>query len=148
MVLMSRPPTSYPRFPGGGEPTHLCWRGLPMVIPTDEPQGPAQATLVVTYGTTPNKHRPLNQPVTVLGRARGCDIGLEAPDVSSVHCVIYRQGGGLRIRDCASRAGTRLNGEAVQEAPLRDGDTLQIGPFSFRVDLPANVRVLAGKVGV
>src|SRR5262249_32371020 len=32
----------------------------------------------------------------------------------------------------------RLNGNLVREAPLRDGDLLQVGPFSFRVHLPAN----------
>jgi hypothetical protein len=74
--------------------------------------------------------------VTVLGKARGCDIGLVAPDVSNVHCVIIHLADQFHIRDCASRSGTRLNGQAVTEAVLADGDILQVGPFSFQVHLP------------
>jgi hypothetical protein len=104
---------------------------------------PAQPALIVTYGNTPKKHRALNRPALVLGRARGCDIGLVAPDVSNVHCVIVRQPEGFVLRDCASRSGTRLNGQAVAEATLRDGDNLQIGPFSFQVYLPATLPPVA-----
>src|SRR5207247_2269378 len=34
--------------------------------------------------------------------------------------------------------GTRINGKTIQEAPLHDGDALQIGPFSFQARLPAS----------
>jgi pSer/pThr/pTyr-binding forkhead associated (FHA) protein len=95
----------------------------------------AQAALIVTHGNTANKHRPLVGDAIVLGRGRGCDLRLEAGDVSELHCIITRRPDGFRIRDCASRAGTRLNGEAVQEAVLEDGDILQIGSFSFRVEV-------------
>jgi pSer/pThr/pTyr-binding forkhead associated (FHA) protein len=93
--------------------------------------------LVLLFGNTSKKHRLLDRDAIVVGRARGCDLGLEAPDVSSVHCVITRGPGGYHLRDCQSRAGTKFNGNAVREATLRDGDLLQIGPFSFRVHLPA-----------
>jgi pSer/pThr/pTyr-binding forkhead associated (FHA) protein len=95
----------------------------------------AQAALIVTHGNTANKHRPLLGDAIILGRGRGCDLRLEAGDVSELHCIITRRPDGFRIRDCASRAGTRLNGEAVQEAMLDDGDVLQIGSFSFRVEV-------------
>ncbi|PWT92096.1 MAG: hypothetical protein C5B56_02870 [Proteobacteria bacterium] len=107
-----------------------------MVIKPDDALDPIQPALIVTYGNTPRKHRPLTRPVTVLGKARGCDIGLAAPDVSNVHCVIVRIADKFYVRDCASRAGTRLNGDPVDEALLHDGDILQIGPFSFQVYLP------------
>jgi hypothetical protein len=107
-----------------------------MVIKSDDVLDPAQPALIVTYGNTPRKHRPLTRPVTVLGKARGCDIGLTAPDVSNVHCVIVRIADKFHVRDCASRAGTRLNGDPVDEALLHDSDILQIGPFSFQVYLP------------
>ena len=76
---------------------------------------------------------------------RGCDIGLDAPDVSSLHCMIWRGAAGLQIRDCGSRAGTRINGDTVQEAMLHDGDILQIGPFSFRVYVPAILSPIQAK---
>jgi pSer/pThr/pTyr-binding forkhead associated (FHA) protein len=105
---------------------------------------PDQPALIVTYGNTAKKHRPLNRSVLVLGRARGCDIGLVAPDVSNLHCVLVRTPEGFLLRDCASRSGTRLNGGAISEAILRDSDILQIGPFSFQVYIPSSWTPPAG----
>jgi len=98
---------------------------------------PTRPALVLLFGNTSKKHHMLDRDVIVIGRARGSDLGLQAPDISSVHCVITRGPGGFRMRDCQSRAGTKHNGNSVREASLRDGDLLQIGPFSFRVHLPA-----------
>jgi pSer/pThr/pTyr-binding forkhead associated (FHA) protein len=101
--------------------------------------GPFDATkpgLVLLYGNISRKYRYLDRDVLVIGRARGCDFGLEAPDISSIHCIINRVGAGFALRDCQSRSGTKINGNQVREAVLRDGDLLQLGPFSFRVNLP------------
>jgi hypothetical protein len=103
----------------------------------DEKLPPGQPALVLLYGTTSKKYRPLDRDVMIIGRARGCDLSLDAHDVSSVHCVLSRGPGGFRVRDSGSRAGTRLNGEPVEEAALHDEDVLQVGPFSFCVHLPA-----------
>jgi pSer/pThr/pTyr-binding forkhead associated (FHA) protein len=97
---------------------------------------PSQPALVVTYGNTTRKHRPLDSDVLIIGQGRGCDVGLASPEVAPVHCLIIRGSTGWRIRDCGSRCGTRVNGKVVQEANLRDGDALQIGPFSFQAHLP------------
>lgn len=98
---------------------------------------PGQPTLVVTYGNTTRKHRPLERDVTVLGRAPGCDIGLESPEVAPVHCLIVRVTDGWRLRDCSGRLGTRLNGRAARDELLHDEDVLQVGSFSFKLHLPA-----------
>ncbi len=110
-----------------------------MVMKPSDSFDPDQPALIVTYGSTGKRHRALNRPALVLGKARGCDIGLVAPDVSNLHCVIARTPDGFQVRDCASRTGTRLNGRAVTEALLHDGDVLQVGPFSFRVYLPPHL---------
>ena len=107
-----------------------------MSIHQEEPFDPSRPALVVIVGNTARKYRFLDRDAVALGRAHGCDIGLSAPDVSSLHCLIYRTPAGFCIRDCQSRAGTHINGRAVQEALLRDGDTIQIGPFSFQAYLP------------
>ncbi len=109
----------------------------------DEPFDPAKPALIVTVGNTARKHRHLGRDVMVLGRAHGCDIGLTAPDVSSIHCLIYRGPQGLHLRDCQSRAGTHVNGVAVQEHVLRDGDTIQVGPFSFQAHVPPEYTPIA-----
>ncbi len=95
-----------------------------------------QPALIVQHGNTAQKHRPIDRAGMTLGQARGCDIELDAPEVSNIHCVITRGPDGLYIRDCNSRTGTRVNGERIREAYLHDDDVLQIGPFSFQIYLP------------
>jgi pSer/pThr/pTyr-binding forkhead associated (FHA) protein len=96
----------------------------------------ALPALVSLYGGADKKPWPLNRDIATLGRAKGCDIVLEAPDVSSLHCLVWAFQGGYQVRDCGSRAGTQLNGDRITEATLHDGDILQVGPFSFRLALP------------
>lgn len=92
--------------------------------------------LVVTFGTTAKKRRPLGKPTNLLGRGRGCDIRLDAVEISAIHCVISQTNAGLIVRDCESRTGTLVNDQPVREAVLADGDLLQLGPFSFKVSIP------------
>jgi hypothetical protein len=92
--------------------------------------------LIVRTGNTTRKHISLARSGITLGRARGCDIQLEAPDVSAVHCVITRGAAGVFIRDCGSRLGTKVNGQKIEEAPLHTTDVVQVGSFSFEVYLP------------
>jgi hypothetical protein len=96
----------------------------------------SQPALVVTYGNTTRKHRPLDRDLLILGRGRGCDLSLGSPEIAPIHCFIFRTRTGWSIRDCGSRIGTRVNGEPIEEAPLHDGDIVQIGPFCFQMCLP------------
>jgi pSer/pThr/pTyr-binding forkhead associated (FHA) protein len=100
----------------------------------------AQPALTLLYGSAEEKRWLLNQDVATLGRAKGCDIVLEAADISSLHCLVWAFQGGYLVRDCGSRAGTQLNGDRVNQATLHDGDILQVGPFSFRLTLPSKPR--------
>jgi hypothetical protein len=110
----------------------------------EEKIDPQQPALIVTCGMTKRKHRPLDRDVVVLGRAPGCDLGLVAPDIAPVHCILVRLPDGWRVRDCAGRHGTRVNGKAVQDEPLRDGDIIQIGSFSFEAHLPRSATPSVG----
>jgi pSer/pThr/pTyr-binding forkhead associated (FHA) protein len=105
---------------------------------TEDCVNAGQPALIVTYGNTTRKHRPLDRDVLLIGQNRSCDIGLVSPEVGPIHCVLHRDQGGWLIRDCGSRCGTRVNGKAVHEARLCDGDAVQIGPFSFQAHLPGN----------
>src|SRR5271165_1897875 len=100
-----------------------------------------QAALVPMFAGMEKKPRALDRDVITIGKARGCDIGLEAPDISTLHCLVYRSAEGYKVRDCGSRTGTRVNGDLPRNKALADGDVLQIGPFSFTVRIPPNARV-------
>src|SRR5580700_9684047 len=102
-----------------------------------DPPKVSQPALLPLHGSTDKKPRFLDRDSIIVGRARGCDIGLDAPDISNLHCVISRTPEGYRIRDCGSRSGTKLNGDSIKSATLQDGDVLQLGLFSFTVRVPA-----------
>jgi chromosome segregation ATPase len=97
---------------------------------------PKKPALIVTYGSCPGKVRQLDQQLLVIGRAPACDLVLNSPEVSPVHCLIVRTAGGWLLRNTNPRVGTQVNGTAVQDARLADDDSLQIGTFSFKVHLP------------
>jgi pSer/pThr/pTyr-binding forkhead associated (FHA) protein len=96
---------------------------------------PRKPGLIVRYGSTKRKFRPLEADLIVLGRAPGCDIGLVSPEVAPVHCILVRVAEGWRVRDCSGR-GTRVNGKSIRDEPLRNGDAIQVGTFSFEAQLP------------
>lgn len=102
---------------------------------TDEPFDPTKPALIVVYGATRRKYRPLVGEVVVIGRGPCCDIGLISPEVAPVHALITHGPEGWMIRDCSGRA-TRVNGRSVTREPLRNGDVIQIGTFSFEAHLP------------
>lgn len=92
--------------------------------------------LLVTFGSTSNRRRPLTRHATLIGRNRCCDIRVDSPEVSGLHCLISRHVGGLTLRDCDSRGGVIVNGHPVREAELCNGDRVQVGPFTFEVSIP------------
>jgi pSer/pThr/pTyr-binding forkhead associated (FHA) protein len=95
-----------------------------------------QPALIPIAGNFDRKPRTLDREVTTIGRARGTDLCLEANEISTLHCIVYRCPDGYRIRDCNSRCGTRINGDSVKNGLLRDADIVNIGPFSFEFRLP------------
>lgn len=98
-------------------------------------------SLLPLHGVQDKRPRRLTREVVTIGRARGCDIGLEGPDISTLHCLLFRTPEGWRIRDCGSRTGTRVNGGPAREQLLMDGDVLHLGQFSFRVQQAPALRL-------
>ena len=80
----------------------------------------------------------LTKPVTRIGRSLTADVRLEQSAVSRRHALIADRRGEMLLLDDRSRNGTRLNGERVSEAVLRDGDLIALGDVRMRyVDVPA-----------
>jgi DNA-binding NtrC family response regulator len=64
----------------------------------------------------------------VVGSGPSCDLVLQDPYVSDMHCVLERRSSGsLLVRDKHSRNGTRVDGNFVEGAELRVGSYLTIG---------------------
>lgn len=114
-----------------------------------------QAVLVM-FRAADDDRRAFNvtKEITVIGRREDCDLRIPLGEVSRKHCRIIRDDEELRLEDLGSSNGTYLNGQRVQEAPLAAGDTVQVGPVAFvlQIDgLPGNddlqpVRVAAADV--
>ncbi len=74
------------------------------------------------------------QPSVLIGRSSTCDMTMAHPNVSKHHAMLTRDQRGIWIRDLGSTNGTFVNGVRITQAALRDGDEIQIGPFSLVYD--------------
>lgn len=87
----------------------------------------------------PNPGRPSE---CLIGRHSSCDLVLDSPEISRVHCRILFWQGQCYFADLGSTDGSRLNNESVQvnrHYPLKPEDTIRIGDFLLLVeaiDLP------------
>jgi hypothetical protein len=93
--------------------------------------------LIVQSGRQQGTRRPLQASLTFIGQARGCDLRLKGSMIAPVHCLLLWTPGGLELRDLGAPAGTFVNGNRVGNTLVHDGDLLAIGPYQFRVSLPA-----------
>ena len=87
------------------------------------------ATLVVRNGPQAGVALALEAPVTTLGRHQDSEISLDDITVSRRHAEILRTSAGYVVRDSGSLNGTYVNNQRIDEAPLRQGDELQVGKF-------------------
>jgi len=90
-------------------------------------------------GTTQSFKLP--SAVTFIGRRQDCDLCIPLSVVSRRHCEIYSEFGKVTVRDLKSRNGIHLNDKPIQEAQVKAGDVLDIGPvkFIFQIDgVPEN----------
>lgn len=78
-----------------------------------------------------DRHIPLVQPITTLGRARHCDIVIDDPRVSRQHAQIRWRFGECLLVDLGSTGGTTVNNQPVQEAVLRSGDVIGLAGYSL-----------------
>ena len=73
-----------------------------------------------------------------IGRNRECNIQIALGVVSRRHCEVTIDDGKLHVRDLGSSNGCFVNNKRVQQAELRAGDTLTIGPVVFTVVIDGN----------
>lgn len=115
--------TTMPQVPAQG----LLQPGRAPYSPTVLP--PRMALLVVTQGPNAGARFLLDLDVITAGRSVDSDIFLDDVTVSRAHAEFRRSGDSFAIVDLGSLNGTYVNGERVDQARLRGGDTVQIGRF-------------------
>ncbi len=82
-----------------------------------------------------NRPFTVRKDVTVIGRREDCDLRIAVGDVSRKHCRVILADDTLEIEDLGSSNGTFVNGNKVQRSALAAGDTIQIGPVVFVVQI-------------
>jgi hypothetical protein len=151
MVISSRTPE--------GDPNHCHVCGHDMRMEASRPAGdapcPACGSLVwfsATYEpckTEENQPHPhgelvpvdgepgepieLSRAPLVIGRKPVCDIQVQSPKASAVHCVLSFDGH-WTIRDLKSTNGTFVNGQKVSTAVLAPGDKISIGRARYTIN--------------
>ena len=71
----------------------------------------------------------------IIGRKEDCDLRIPLAAVSRRHCEINKEGDSVTLNDLGSSNGTFLNNKRVQEANLKPGDHIVIGPVVFTVQI-------------
>jgi len=90
-----------------------------------------QAVLVMFRSDGERRSFSIARDITVIGRREDCDLRIPLGDISRKHCRLIRDGETLRVEDLGSSNGTFHNGQRVQEATLAPGDSVQVGPVVF-----------------
>src|SRR5688572_14174154 len=90
-----------------------------------------QAVLVMFRNDGERRSFSISREMTVIGRRQDCDLMIPLGEISRKHCRIIKEADTLRIEDLGSSNGTYVNGKRVQEAVLAAGDTVQVGPLVF-----------------
>ncbi|MBX7106415.1 MAG: hypothetical protein K1X57_20225 [Gemmataceae bacterium] len=82
----------------------------------------------------------------LIGSVAGCDLVVPGAELPPVLGVIARTADGLKLRKLAPNLKMLVNGKAVHNAPLTNGDTIAVGTAEITVHIPAMAAtpVLAG----
>lgn len=71
-----------------------------------------------------------------IGRSKEADVRIDDRYASSIHARVFSREGRFYVEDMSSTNGTLLNGATLHgEADLIDGDTIQIGDTTFRLEV-------------
>jgi hypothetical protein len=84
--------------------------------------------LIVNQGPQPGRTFVLDRDLFILGRDPGCNIVIDAPQVSRQHARIRKYGGQVVIEDLRSANGTFVNGMRLTgPRTLVNGDVISLG---------------------
>jgi hypothetical protein len=84
------------------------------------------ATLTIATGAHKSKV-PIQSTRVTVGRGNGSDIQLEDRKLEGAQFAIVRTQAGYALKDLTGGAGTAVNGKAVKQALLKNGDVISLG---------------------
>jgi hypothetical protein len=90
-------------------------------------------SLVLSHPDRPQASFPINRPCTRIGRAKGNDIVLASPTVSSAHAILMLSGTRLSLQDLASSNGTFVGDKRIERVDLEDGSVIAIGDYTLKL---------------
>ena len=104
----------------------------PLAAPLGEFLQRWRAALVILSGRASGHEQTLDQQRTVLGRGPGADLAFPDAEMARAHACIEYDQGRFVLRHLSEHSQTLLNGGAVTESVLKDGDSLELGDYRFQ----------------
>jgi hypothetical protein len=89
--------------------------------------------LEITRGRAQHLRREVRTTAFLIGTASDCDLVLGDPRFPEVHSYVFVTPEAVTIRQLCAGPALCVAGRPVTKAALGDGDTVQMGPYEFRV---------------
>ena len=117
----------------GEEPAWAAGVNLPG-LPAGDSESNVVPELRVYYKSRCLGRRKLRRPLTLAGRWANCELRLQGPRVSGVHCSLYWQDGRLWCVDLGSSNGVIVQGQQHSCVEIAIGGLVRIGDFEVAFD--------------
>jgi hypothetical protein len=91
--------------------------------------------LEIVRGHARRRRRPVCVPAYLIGRADDCDLVVGDDRFPHAYAYLLVRGKQLLLRHLGFAPELRVNGVPVTQLPLGDGDSIQAGPYEFRVHI-------------
>ncbi|MBS0294252.1 MAG: FHA domain-containing protein [Proteobacteria bacterium] len=88
--------------------------------------------MVVSIDGVVIKEVPLTRERTTVGRRPYNDVVIDNLAVSGEHAVLVMDGDEVQVHDLGSTNGTYVNGKAIRQQLLRNGDVVEMGKYKIR----------------
>ena len=87
---------------------------------------------IVRQSASPIEHSLEDGRSVFVGESDSCGIQVKGEGVANIHCLIDVDGEDVFIQDWASDAGTKVNGDAIEDkTPIQTGDSVAIGSVTL-----------------
>jgi predicted component of type VI protein secretion system len=98
---------------------------------------PPHPVLMVVHQEKTIAYNPLRRRLAIVGRDQHCAVRLADPQVSSAHCILYRENDKLWAIDLLSSNGTSIAGQPLEAGMVVSGQTLVLGDYTKLVYMSA-----------